>query len=331
MNILICSRFFPPSIGGLGRLMETLAEEFVRQGHSVEVITEVGGEGTFPFPVHRAPRFREFLQAARRSDVIMAAPLSLRAFVPQLLSRRPIAVAHPDITEGHGLGKLPALIKRTLYHFLTNISPSRYLADNFPHPVVILNTYDTRLFHWPREECERSNMIFVGRLEQWKGCRTLVEAFAALAHERPELRLTIVGDGPELPVLRRLAQALGVDGQVDFAGILLGDELAEAMARHKVLVVPTIGQEPFGIVALEGLASGCRLVVSRSGGLPEAVGSCALMFTPGDAEELTSRLRQALEEAETPERRAAVEAHLRQFEPSVVANQYLEVFRKMTR
>ena len=325
MKILIYSRAFPPIVGGMCRLMEMLAEEFVRQGHDVEVFTEIGGEGPFPFPVHRRAGFFRLWRAARRSDVILSAPLSLRALGPLFLSRRAIAVAHPEALRGGGLTR----VKRALTHLVTNIVPSRFMAQSFPNPVVILNTYDERLFHWPDDNRPRANVLFVGRLEEWKACRTLLQAFALVAGDWPDLGLTIVGGGPDRAGLERMAADLGIAARVDFAGILLGSDLADAMARHQVMVVPSVGPEPFGIVALEGLASGCRVIVARSGGLPEAVGSCAALFAPGDAEELAARLREAISAPEALELRAAVKAHLRRFAPEVIGAEYLAVFRRM--
>jgi glycogen synthase len=227
------------------------------------------------------------------------------------------------------LKRLTAAVKRVLTRFVTNIAPSKFLSTNFPRPVVILNTYDERLFRWPDDGARRSGVIFVGRLEEWKGCRTLVEAFALVADEWPDLRLTIVGHGPDLPTLKRMAADFNVEARVDFAGVLRGEELARTLARHQVMVVPSIGAEPFGIVALEGLAAGCRLIVSNVGGLPEAVGPHAPMFTPGNAQELAALLRQVLSEPDGPERRAAVERHLESYAPAVIAEQYLAVFRAM--
>jgi glycosyltransferase involved in cell wall biosynthesis len=93
------------------------------------------------------------------------------------------------------------------------------------------------------------------------------------------------------------------------------------------MVVPSIWAEPFGVVALEGLAAGCAVAASSGGGLPDAVGPCGVLFPNGDAKELAAALKELLV---NPARRqkllAERDRHLEQFRPETVAKRYLEVF-----
>jgi glycogen(starch) synthase len=65
--------------------------------------------------------------------------------------------------------------------------------------------------------------------------------------------------------------------------------------RHRTVVLPNIEKEGFGIVALEGMACGCTLIVARAGGLKEAVGKFGQTFTMGDQEELVRLMRIELD------------------------------------
>lgn len=65
---------------------------------------------------------------------------------------------------------------------------------------------------------------------------------------------------------------------VEFVGSLARSDVAQLMATTRCLVVPSLWQEPFGIVALEALASGCTVIASRIGGLTEAGGPYASYF-----------------------------------------------------
>jgi glycosyltransferase involved in cell wall biosynthesis len=97
-----------------------------------------------------------------------------------------------------------------------------------------------------------------------------------------------------------------------------------------VLVIPSLWHEPFGVVALEGLASGCALVGSAGGGLPEAMGPTGRTFPNGDAGALAAALRAAL--AEAPAGRAPeAEEHLRRHAPAAVAPRFLEVLQQAAR
>lgn len=324
MRIHIYCRSFAPAIGGMERLFEVLAREFVRRGHAVTVVTETPGE---PDPelrpdlkIVRAPGFSRYLALAREADVVLTAPLSLRRLPAQLLARRPLAVAQPMVYADAGLGLLLGPLKRMLARLAPNIVPSRYMARQFPAATVIPNPYDADVFRWPEGDPERSGVLFVGRLVAEKGCDLLLRAFARLA---TQARLTVVGEGPERAALERLAGELGIAERVDFRGPLTGQPLAAAMQAHRVMVVPTLCAEAFGIVALEGLACGCRMVVAESGGLPEAVGDLALTFPRGDGAALAALLETALGGDDGPPARATVEAHLARFTPERIADEYL--------
>ena len=110
--------------------------------------------------------------------------------------------------------------------------------------------------------------------------------------------------------------------RVTFTGPKRGEELARLMNAHRVLVVPSRWAEPFGIVALEGAASGCTVVASDGGGLPEAVGPCGGVCASGDAESLA----QAIETVTAPDP-AAVAAHLARHRAGAVVAAYEAVLR----
>lgn len=320
MRIHIYCRSFAPAIGGVERLVEVLAREFFRMGHAVSVVTETTGESDQPYPVERQPGFRRYLALARAADVIVTVPLSLRRLPAQLLTGRRLVVLQPMLFTDAKLGRLLGPVKRFAARLVPNIVPSQYMLRQFPGATVIPNPYDTETFTWPNSDAPRTGLLFAGRLAPEKGCDLLLRALALLP---APARLTIIGEGPERAPLERLAAALGIAAQVEFRGPLTGPTLAAAMQTHRVLVVPTLCEEAFGIVALEGLACGCRMVVAESGGLPEAVGTLALTFPCGDVESLAARLETALGGDVVPPPRASVEAHLAQFTPERIAAAYL--------
>src|SRR5205085_12174102 len=152
--------------------------------------------------------------------------------------------------------------------------------------------------------------------------------------------LTIVGGGPEEEKLRKLTTDLALDRsatgrirrgeQVTFAGQKSGAALAELLNRHRILVVPSRWAEPFGIVALEGIACGCVVVGSENGGLKEAIGPCGVTFENGNVRALAEQLKRLLNDPETQANlhQHAVE-HLAKFQSDAVAAAYLRLMRKM--
>lgn len=140
-------------------------------------------------------------------------------------------------------------------------------------------------------ECARTHVLFVGRLERYKGAETAVLAMRDMQHER----LLVVGDGPDRARLAQLAHDIP---NVQFAGFLSGAALASAYAQAKALVVPSLWDEPFGLVALEAMWRGIPVVVSDRGSLPSIVddGAAGLVFAAGNEVALGNRLRQIAED-----------------------------------
>jgi rhamnosyl/mannosyltransferase len=107
--------------------------------------------------------------------------------------------------------------------------------------------------------------IFIGRLVAYKGLDVLLRALEQV----PDLRLDIVGSGPEGPRLRTLAQALAITDRVRWYGEYPDDDLPRRMADADFLVLPSVTvEEMFGLVVLEAMAAG-RPVITTA--LPSAV------------------------------------------------------------
>jgi glycosyltransferase involved in cell wall biosynthesis len=127
-----------------------------------------------------------------------------------------------------------------------------------------------------------------------------------------------------------LATREGIAGQVRFAGTLQGPALATALNQHRVLVVPSSYEEPFGIVALEGLACGCLPVVSARGGIVDAIGPHGLTFPNGDEAALADTLAAVLADPDAAQARlAGKDAHLTAFTARTVATRYMSVFEEL--
>lgn len=140
----------------------------------------------------------------------------------------------------------------------------------------------------------------LARLAPEKGLSILFEAMAELSETLPGARLVVGGEGPEEANLRRQAKDLGITSRVSFFGwVDPPDTFFEAIHLY---VQPSL-REGLGLAAQEALAAGRPVVVSRVGGLPEAVGQgrWARLVPPGDAR----ALRDALVEASGDDLRSA--------------------------
>ena len=315
MKILVYSPAFLPKIGGLELLVSELAGRFGQAGHDVAVVTTTEGTGpdAFPFRVIRRPSPLALLRWTRWCDVFFQANVSLRGLWPLLLVPRPWVVSHHSwYCRTGGRIAWADRLKRYLLRFAaSSISVSRAMADDLATPsAVIPNPYRDDLFRRLPGVERTGDLAFVGRLVSDKGVDVLLDALALLAAEGLRPRLTVTGDGPELPALREQARRLGIE-EVEFLGTRTGEELVEILNRHRILVAPSRYNEPFGIVALEGIACGCVAVGSAGGGLKEAIGPCGETFRNGDPADLAQALSRLLRHPEVHEEYLRhAEAHL---------------------
>ncbi|MEX2628341.1 MAG: glycosyltransferase family 4 protein [Tistlia sp.] len=330
MRLLLCSYHFHPSLGGLEIASQTIADELAARGHAVTVVTATAADDgrAFAYPVVRRPGARQLFRLVRAAEVVWHNHLSLRYGWPLLLLDRPWAITHQTWLSGSPgpLGLARALRRRALRRS-TQVAISGAVAARLPVPATVIpNPYRDGLFTTlPAAEVAREfELGFAGRLVSDKGCDLLLEALAALPGQP---RLLVLGSGPEEPALRAQAQRLGLAGRVVFAGVHREAALARQLNRVQILVVPSRWPEPFGIVALEGLACGCTLVVSDGGGLPEAVGAAGLNFPSGDGTALRDRLAALLAQPQlAASLRAAAPAQLERHRAAAVADRYEALF-----
>jgi glycosyltransferase involved in cell wall biosynthesis len=337
MRILIYSPAFLPLIGGLELNTATLAGELVKLGQEVVVVTctPAGEADDFTYEVVRRPRPVEMLRRVGWCDVLLQQNVSLRGLWPLLLVRRPWAVSHHSwYCRSDGRIAWQDRLKRFLLRrAVVSIAVSRAIAADLPAPsVVIANPYrDAQFRRLPGMKRSRE-LVFVGRLVSDKGVDLLLAALGRLARRGIEPRLTVVGDGPEAPHLREEAERLGIASRVDFTGTRTGEDLVRLLNQHRILVVPSRYNEPFGIVALEGIACGCVVVGSEGGGLAEAMGGHGFTFPNGDVAALADLLARLLSDPETGRQRlAGGEEHLARHRAATVAAEYLAAIERGVR
>lgn len=308
-----------------------LAKEFVRQGHEVKVVTlePFDGEEPYDFPVFRVPSPRQLFRLTRWCDVCFHNNISLQILWPLVLVRRPWVVAHRTwIARMDGSLGLQDRVKHFLLRWSTGISISQAVADHISTPTTVIgNPYNDDVFVKEPDAKRDSDLVFLGRLVSDKGLDLLLEAMHMLKADGLVPSLTVIGEGPDLEVLRASAQKLD-DGQVDFVGPKYGGELTHTLNKHRIMVVPSRWAEPFGIVALEGIACGCVVVGSAGGGLKDAIGQCGVTFPNGDAIALAKALKQLLtNELAMESCLAHASLHLAHHKAETVAKAYLRVIQ----
>jgi glycogen synthase len=164
-------------------------------------------------------------------------------------------------------------------------------------------------------------VLLIGRLVYEKGFQLALEAMPALIERLPGTRFLVAGSGTHEPELRRQAQELGLMSHGAFLG-WIGDDVLHSLYRiADVCVVPSI-YEPFGLVALEAMASGCPCIVADTGGLREVVPheEAGLRFAARDPRSLGEMVERVFSDRELRERMVAeASEHVLRFDWADVA------------
>jgi glycogen(starch) synthase len=149
-----------------------------------------------------------------------------------------------------------------------------------------------RKFAAPHEKL----VLFVGRLVYEKGFQLALDALPSVLEGVEDVRFLVAGSGTHEAELKAQAERLGLSEHGSFLG-WIGDDVLHSLYRIADLcVVPSI-YEPFGLVALEAMASGCPCIVADTGGLREVVPMgerVGLRFNGGDAEHLGVMMERLL-------------------------------------
>jgi glycogen synthase len=330
MKILIYSPSFHPNVGGLETIIANLAHEFTAQGHEIKLVSQTPAKDykEFSFEVIRQPNKKQLLKLTQWCEVYFQGCVSLKGLWSLLFVHRPLVVTHQTwYRRNDGSKSWQDYLKKLVTRFASNISISYAIAQSLPVPSAIIpNSYREDIFYEIPEIPRNQEFVFLGRLVSDKGVDLLLQALAQLKLKGLTPRLTIVGSGVDEFKLRQLVQDLNLSKQVTFAGVKRDRELTELLNAHQIMVVPSLWDEPFGIVALEGIACGCVVVGSQGGGLKDAIGSCGVTFPNGDVEQLKQILVDLLTHPDNLTiYRENSKLHLARHTSKRVAKAYLEV------
>jgi len=177
-------------------------------------------------------------------------------------------------------------------------------------------------------------IVLVGRLVYEKGFQLALEALPGLIERLGDVRFLVAGSGTHEQELRDQASELGLDPHGTFLG-WIGDDVLHSLYRIADLcVVPSL-YEPFGLVALEAMASGCPCIVADTGGLREIVPEddrVGLRFNGGDAEHLEAMVERLLTDDPLRERLVAeASEHVLRFDWADVARQTAAIYDELLR
>ncbi len=170
-----------------------------------------------------------------------------------------------------------------------------------------------------RDPAPEPEIMFLGRVTPYKGLYVAIEALALLRRDHGiDARLVVMGpeDREYCAVMRRLAADQGVAERISWRGPSTPEQVADGLARASALIVPSVWDEPFPLVTIEGALARVPLVASDVGGIGEGMHDeqHALLFGRGEAKGAAVALARTLnEDAQTSARVARAYEHAQSF------------------
>lgn len=302
MKILIITKVYLPSVGGMEKYAFMLADTFQNMGHNVVVLTEERciSNKDKSFKIVRTNNFiKDIIYYIRKADVSIMSGFSLKYIPFALLNQHNILVFHNPNFGNNWQSHIKKFIAKLPLPNITKVTVSDYVGKSLKlsRYKTICNPYENHIFRIQNKSVERKGFVFVGRICRDKGVELLISAYLDLLKRNsshPDMSLDIIGDGPQRVELERYVENEHPNSHIVFKGVLMGKTLNEELNKHKFHVVPSVWGEAFGIVALEGMAAGCIEICSDSDGLQEAIGDNGFLFKKNNVDDLVARMVDVL-------------------------------------
>ena len=159
---------------------------------------------------------------------------------------------------------------------------------------------------------KKEQILYAGTITKRKGYHDLIRAFALIADKHPSWILIFAGNG-EIDEAKEQAKELGIEQQVCFAGWIAGEQKDKIFYESAIFCLPSY-KEGFPVSVLDAWAYGLPVITTPVGGLPDIVadGENALMFNPGDIDELAKKLETLISDSLLRDKISAVSLQLAQ-------------------
>ncbi|PHQ28281.1 glycosyltransferase family 4 protein [Leeuwenhoekiella nanhaiensis] len=337
MNIVILTHSFYPAIGGIEIISEIFADEFQNKGNRVKVITWTTYQDQEPFDykVIRKPGISQLLKTLLWADCVVEHNPCLQLSWPLLFIRKKhVIILQTWFYDLKKKASFKSYLKKLWLKQAEQVcAVSESIQDGiYPNAVVIHNPYKSELFYDKHLERHR-DFVFLGRLVSDKGADLAVELISRLNNagaSKQNYSLTIIGTGEDKERIERLIVKYHLEDSVHLVGAKRGAEIVDLLNDHRFLLAPSRWKEPFGIIALEGMACGCIPIVSDDCGLEDAIGNAGIAFKRNDLEDLVYKTKVLLDDVELQNKlKSQMPAHLKAHTASAISSQYLELIAQL--
>ena len=245
--------------------------------------------------------------------------------------------------QGHGLTQIKkhvaenatamTVVSQAMKDYLEQMSIHPKILEVIPMGVELQHRFTPNV----NVQRHKNELLFVGRLVPKKGLNFLLDTLPILIRERPELRLNIVGFGPEESTLRQQVTQLNLEKYVNFLGALSQDKLPELYHQATLFVAPFVradngDQEGLPVALMEAIGCGCPAVVGHVAGIEDLLGEDIqhIAVNPHNIQELASAILNALDEPELATERAMRIRNnaLKRIDWDSVANAYAHILAR---
>lgn len=222
--------------------------------------------------------------------------------------------------------------------FAVSVAAKGFAEDAFglSDVEVLPNVVDVRRFASARPFAKYADktptIMFLGRLVERKGCKTLLEAANILANRELDFRVVVCGEGELADELQAYVRAHGLEKRVEFTGFVTEADKPRYLKSADIVAYPSNGGESFGIVLIEAMAAAHPVVLAgdndgyRSvlGGRPE------LLFDPKSPQALADLLASFLQQKKAAQEAVAWQTtYVQQFDTAVVGAQILDTYYEL--
>ena len=195
------------------------------------------------------------------------------------------------------------LMKRRIDLFLVTHNQMKEKLENqgFRNFKILPHFYkqDNKLKNEKFQISKNNTLLFIAELTKEKGCNTLLKAFFKVSKILPNIKLIIIGDGPERINLINQAKKLNIIRKISFTGNVKREKLINFYKSTNILIVPSIWMENSGLVIIEAMSFGIPIIACNVGGIPSLIqdGINGYLFKPGDKHDLALKLDKILDNA----------------------------------
>jgi len=355
--------------GAVQEIVRDLRDGLVARGHQVRIITPqprdkkrfiedddvifIGNGGDFRSPLHTTAQFSASVEPDEIDRILDAERFDVLHFhepwVP-VLSRQILARSHAvNIATFHA--KLPeTMMSRTVakvvtpytksalkyLHALTAVSDAaaEYVGSLTDEPIKIIpNGIDLSRYKPGMPTQQKKNktktILFVGRIEQRKGLKYLLQAYELLVKDQPDVQLIVAGDGKDREKMEMFAQ-MHMLPNVTFLGYVTDEVKMKLFQSADLFCSPAVYGESFGLVLLEAMACNLVTVAGDNSGYRSVMrdlGTLSLV-NPKETDEFARRLALLLNEDKLrADWQEWAKEYVKQFDYPAIIDRYVDLYK----